>query len=138
MALCPCNCGRNLGFMKRRLAQHAVDLTIAFPIIARLGEIEATMPPEVRPNAAGLLSTGQSMSTAMLASAHGAAVPALALPSMSELAQWRQLANLAAGSVDIADHAFITSYTLGLPLDAQRLVRSMVTNANRMLARASA
>lgn len=124
--------------MKRRLAQHAVDLTVAFPIIVRLGEIEATMPPEVRPHSAGLLAAGQSMSSTMLASAHGATVPALALPSMSELAQWRQLANLAAGSVDIADHAFIDSYMQGLPPDAQRLVRSMVTNANRVLARSSA
>lgn len=133
MAACPCGCGQNLGFMKRRVALHAMDVAVAFPIVARLNEIAPSLPAEARPDAKGLLDAGEQMAAAMLAQAHGENVPSYLLPTPADLNDWRQAANMAAGSVYIADPQWMDSYVASLPADQRRLVGSMLSWAQARL-----
>ena len=118
MAACPCGCGRNLGFMRRRTAVHATDLMVVFPILEHAGS--------TNPAAASILLSGKSLASRILASAHGAPGAANGVPSLSELNQWRRMANGAVADTARADPTFVQDYVRQLPADGQRLIRSML------------
>ncbi len=113
MAACPCGCGRNLGFMKRRTAVHATDLMVVFPILEHAGSTS-------------LLSSGKSLARRILASAHGDPGAANGVPSLTELNQWRGMANRAVADAARADPTFVQNYMRQLPSDGQRLIQSML------------
>lgn len=123
MASCPCGCGRSIGFMKRRLAQHAVDLEVAFDPLERL---EHYVQPDQQEMARSFRQGGEVMADVMLQSAHGEEVPPAALPTMSTLNGWRRGANASIRQLHEVDRAYLEHYIGTLPPDGQRLVRSML------------
>lgn len=126
MAACPCGCGRNLGFMKRRMALQAVDLAVAFPIIELLKFSADHVVPEYRSHITTVLLEGRAMSSAMLRSAHGEGVATYELPALARLRNWQHLANRLVGAVNEKDPDWVKDYMARLPVSQQKLVQSMI------------
>ncbi|MFP4512939.1 MAG: hypothetical protein ACLFRV_08355 [Acidimicrobiales bacterium] len=112
--------------MKRRTAEHAVDLAVVFPLLERYEEVQETIPPEVRTDVRSFRLAGEQMVGAMLGHAHGEPIAAAALPSLTDLNEWRAVANLAVGGLYLADPDYVETYAAGLPGNHQALIRSMI------------
>ncbi len=122
---CPCGCSRNLGLLKRRMAQHALDLGVAFPILERMQQQEASFPAEFRNVARNLLTKGRSMFGAMIRTAHGE--DGWPVPSVGEMRDWQRGTNHAVGAVNLAEPEFIAAYINRIRPQQGALVRSMVS-----------
>ncbi|MDZ7732984.1 MAG: hypothetical protein U5R31_07570 [Acidimicrobiia bacterium] len=120
--------------MKRRIAEHAVDLTVAFPLLDRYEEIMDQIPEEVRTDVGSFADAGRRMVGTMLDHAHGGSVPSASLPSTGELNQWRAAANLAVGGLYMADPQFVDHYASTLPPNHRNLVTSMIQWSQNALA----
>ncbi len=145
MGACPCGCGRNTGFLKKRTATHAVDLRFYLPIVHRLGEVAPRLPSGVR---AGFESeTGGTMAKAvpemarsiedicqrLLAAAHGEPNADRFLPSLRELNLHRTLGNVCASLVATYDNAWWVAHRAAQHATAQRLLDSMAFAGNSLM-----
>ena len=117
MAACPCGCGRNLSFMKKRLATHARDLMVVFPILEQASDRD--------PSAAQLLRSGRSLSSQILGAAHGESASGR-VPSLSEVNAWRTSASGAVRAAAKADPTFVSNYVAGLASADRHLVQSLL------------
>lgn len=90
--------------MKRRTAVHATDLMVVFPILEHAGSTS-------------LLSSGKALARRILASAHGDPGSAAGVPSLTELNQWRGMANRAVADAARADPAYVQYYMRQLPAE---------------------
>jgi len=122
MATCPCGCGQPIGFMKKRLAQHAVDCRTGVKVLD--AAIGAQLPTFNSETLDQLRRRGSSMSNAILAEAHGRS--AGPVPSLHELNSWRQGVNLVAQQLQRDAPQSFGRLLASLDPQAQRLVRSMV------------
>ena len=104
--------------MKRRLAVHAMDLVVVFPILdheARHSE-----------SAAQVLASGRYLADLILAEAHGESSPGYGPPGLREVDAWRTAAARHVVAASAGDPTYVQSYLAGLSADQQRLIRSFL------------
>jgi len=104
--------------MKRRLAVHAMDLSVVFPIL----EHEARHSE----SAAQVLARGRYLADLILAEAHGQSSPGYGPPGLREVDAWRTTAAQHVVAASAGDPAFVQSYLAGLSAEQQRLIRSIL------------
>jgi hypothetical protein len=127
MAACPCGCHRSIRLMKKRIALHAHDLIVSYPIWNRLFEIN----PQDREKLRSTFSAHVAIITdCLLDVAHGEknsfGWPQY-VPSPAEVHKAQMLSNTAAQLVNASDAGFLSCYTQKLNPQDARLVKSMLT-----------
>jgi len=148
VAACPCGCGRNVGFVKKRLASHAVDLRCYLPIGQRLAQVGSSLPAQLQ--AGFRLETGssvadgakafasgiQAMVDQFLRAAHGDPNAEASLPSVAaEMNRFRDMGNVMAVLLLENDGPWFATYRGGLHATGRRLLDSMVFQGKANLGR---
>lgn len=140
MGACPCGCGRNVGFLKKRLATHAVDFRAYLPIGQRLAQVGSTFPAELQAGFRGDTSTGltdaaktfaidiQAMIDRLLRAAHGAPNAEATLPGVAEMNRYRAFGNMMAALLLEYDRTWFVTYREGLHTTGKGLLDSMVSH----------
>lgn len=125
MRICPCGCGRRVGFMRRRVASHGADLLAAQPLVAWGAAHPEMLPDEAVLIFADLAVQMRAAADTLLAYGHGFDAGA-ALPSSTDLGTIQRFASQAVNLLSENAPDQVAALLAAAPLAHQRLVRSML------------